>query len=108
MLLDSFSLADRAVVVTGAGRGIGQAIAIAFAEVGADVVLAARTREPLEDTAERVRAHGRRAVVVPTDVTERAQLERLAARAKEELGRIDILVNNAGGGPFKDALRTSE
>jgi len=108
MLLDHFSLQDRAVVITGASRGIGQAIAVAFAEVGADVVLAARTQAALDETAERVRAHGRRAVVVPTDVTDRAQLERLAARAKEELGRIDVLVNNAGGGPFKDALRTSE
>jgi 7-alpha-hydroxysteroid dehydrogenase len=108
MLLDAFSLADRAILVTGASRGIGQAIAVAFAEAGADLILAARSADALEETAEHVRRLGRRAVAVPTDVTDRAQLERLTARAREELGRIDILVNNAGGGPFKDALRTSE
>jgi 7-alpha-hydroxysteroid dehydrogenase len=108
VLIDRFSLADRAVVVTGASRGIGQAIAVAFAEAGADLVLAARNPDALEETAARVRATGRRAVAVPTDVTDRGQLEALAAAATRELGRIDVLVNNAGGGPFKDALRTSE
>jgi len=108
MLLERFSLHDRAVLITGAGRGIGQAIAVAFAEAGADVVVAARGRDALEETAERIRGHGRRALAVPTDVTDRAQLENLVARARSELGRIDVLVNNAGGGPFKDAMRTSE
>jgi 7-alpha-hydroxysteroid dehydrogenase len=108
MLLDRFSLRDKKVLVTGAGRGIGQAIAVAFAEMGADVVLAARTRESLEETATLVRGFGREAVVIPTDVTDRAQLEALAERATHALGRIDVLVNNAGGGPYKKALETSE
>lgn len=108
MLLDRFSMKDKKVLVTGAGRGIGQAIAVAFAEMGADVALAARTRETLEETASKVRALGRQAVVVPTDVTDRAALEALAKEAEAALGRVDVLVNNAGGGPFKKALETSE
>ncbi|MFN8544723.1 MAG: glucose 1-dehydrogenase [Candidatus Binatia bacterium] len=108
MILDRFRLTDRVAVVTGAGRGIGAGIAAAYAEVGADVVLAARTPEQLEDTAARVRAFGRRALVVPCDVTERAQLENVVARAMETFGRIDVLVNNAGGTPPREALQTSE
>ena len=92
-------LQGRIALVTGSGRGIGRAIALAFAEMGADVVCAARTEPEIESTAEAVRAFGRRALPVRCDVTDAAQLETLAARAKEEFGRIDLLVNNAGGYP---------
>ncbi len=98
-LLDRFRMTDQVAVVTGAGRGIGQGIALAFAELGADVVCAARTEKEIEATAEKVRAFGRRALAVPTDVTDTAQLDALAARARETFGRIDVLVNNAGGYP---------
>jgi 7-alpha-hydroxysteroid dehydrogenase len=98
-LLDRFRMTDQVAVVTGGGRGIGRAIALAFAEMGADVVCAARTDREIESTAEAVRAFGRRALPVRCDVTDAAQLETLAARAKEEFGRIDLLVNNAGGYP---------
>ena len=98
-LLDRFRMTDQVAVVTGGGRGIGRAIALAFAEMGADVVCAARTEPEIESTAEAVRAFGRRALPVRCDVTDAAQLEALAARAKEEFGRIDLLVNNAGGYP---------
>ena len=108
MILDRFKLTDRVAIVTGAGKGIGRGTAIALAEAGADVVCAARTQEDIEQTAEAVRATGRRAVAVPTDVLERADLERLVARAAEELGRIDVLVNNAGGWPPREAMRTGE
>lgn len=108
MLLDRFRLDDKVAIVTGAGRGIGRAIAEAFAEVGADVVCAARTLEQIEDTAAAVRRFGRRAVAVPCDVTERAQLERVVATALRELGRIDVVVNNAGGWPPKGWQRTNE
>ena len=92
-------MTDQVAVVTGGGRGIGRAIALAFAEMGADVVCAARTEREIESTAEAIRAFGRRALPVRCDVTDTAQLEALAARAKEEFGRIDLLVNNAGGYP---------
>lgn len=108
MILDRFQLTDQVAIVTGAGRGIGQGIALAYAEAGADVVCAARTAAQIEETAEQVRALGRRALAVPTDVLERSQLENLVATTLGEFGKIDLLVNNAGGWPPKPALRTSE
>ena len=108
MLLDRFRLTERVALVTGAGRGIGAGIALAFAEVGADVVCAARTAEQIEATAAGVRAFGRRALAVPCDVTKRADLDALVAGALDEFGRIDVLVNNAGGYPPRPALETSE
>lgn len=108
MILDLFKVTDKVAIVTGAGRGVGAGIATALAEVGADVVVAARSVDQLETTAEAVRATGRRALVVPTDVTERAQLEHLVAATVAEFGRIDIVVNNAGGWPPQPLLRTSE
>ena len=107
MILDRFKLTDRVAIVTGAGKGIGAGVALALAEAGADVVLAARTPADLDATAERVRATGRSALTVPTDVMERVQLEALVAGAVAEFGRIDILVNNAGGWPPRAAMRTS-
>jgi 7-alpha-hydroxysteroid dehydrogenase len=107
VILDRFRLDGRVALVTGAGRGIGAGIAVAFAEAGADLVCAARTKAQLEETAARVRALGRRALVVPTDVTDPAQLEQLAAAALAEHGRLDVLVNNAGGTPPRAALDTS-
>jgi 7-alpha-hydroxysteroid dehydrogenase len=108
MLLDRFRMTDRVAIVTGAGRGIGAGIALAYAELGADVVCAARTPEQLESVATRIRALGRRAVTVPCDVNERGHLEQVIARTLETFGRIDVLVNNAGGFPPKPALETGE
>ncbi len=108
MILDRFRLDGSVVIVTGAGRGIGEGIALAFAEAGADVVCAARTRDQIEAVAERVRDFGRRSLAVPCDVTQRADLEKLVAETDKEFGRVDVLVNNAGGAPPREALRTSE
>jgi len=108
MILDLFKVIDKVAIVTGAGRGVGRGIAVALAEVGADVVCAARSVDEIEATAETVRGLGRRALAVPTDVTDRAQLEALVEATMAEFGRIDIVVNNAGGWPPQPLLRTSE
>jgi 7-alpha-hydroxysteroid dehydrogenase len=108
VILDRFKLDGRAAIVTGAGKGIGRAIALAFAEAGADVVCAARTQEDIEATAEQVRARGRRAAAIRCDVTRTADLETLVEESGEALGRLDVLVNNAGGTPPRPALATSE
>ncbi|MBW2400948.1 MAG: SDR family NAD(P)-dependent oxidoreductase, partial [Deltaproteobacteria bacterium] len=103
MILDRFQLTDRVAIVTAAGRGIGAGIAQAFAEAGADVVIGSRTESQLQEVADAVARTGRRAVVVPGDVSEREGMQLLVDRAVEEFGRIDIVVNNAGGsmpGPF--------
>ena len=108
MILDRFQLTDRVAIVTAAGRGIGAAIARAFAEVGADVVIGARTEAQLAEVAADVRAFGRRVEMLPGDLGNRAGMEALVDRAMQEFGRIDIVVNNAGGsmpGPF---LSTTE
>ncbi len=106
-ILDKFRLDGKVAVITGAGKGIGAAIAKAFAEVGADVVIGARTVSDLETVAREVTALGRRALVVPTDVLDFAQLQNLAERTMAEFGRIDIVVNNAGGFPPKPVSQTS-
>jgi 7-alpha-hydroxysteroid dehydrogenase len=106
--LDQFMLTDRVAIVTGAGRGIGAAVARTFAAAGADVVIASRTKDQLEEVAADVRAAGRRAVVVACDVSETANLAELVDQAMAELGRIDVVVNNAGGTSPRPFLDTSE
>jgi len=96
-ILDAFRIDGQIAVVTGAGKGIGRAIAIALAEAGADVALGARTAADIEAVAAKIRALGRRAIAVATDVTSMDALEALAARATAELGPVSIWVSNAGG-----------
>lgn len=97
MILDMFRVDGRVAVITGAGRGIGAASAIALAEAGADVVISSRTEEQLREVAAAVEAAGRRAVVVPADLSDVGAVASLADTAKEEFGRLDIVVNNVGG-----------
>ena len=96
-VLDLFSVRGKVAIVTGGGRGIGAASAIALAEAGADVVVSSRTAEQITEVAERIRGLGRRAVAVPADLNDTANLPRLVEAATGELGRLDIVVNNVGG-----------
>ena len=95
-MLETLRLDGRVAVVTGASRGLGRAMALALAEAGADLALAGRSKPDLEETAHRVEALGRRALVVPTDVRILAEVEALIGQAVTGLGRLDILVNNSG------------
>ncbi len=96
-VMDSFRLDGHVGVITGGGRGIGEGIAFAMAEAGADVVVAARRERDLARVVEGVEARGARGLAVPTDVLDRAAIERLAAAAVETFGKITVWVNNAGG-----------
>lgn len=96
MILDEFRLDGDVALVTGASRGLGRAMAQALAEVGADVVVTARSADGLDATAEAVRKVGRRALALPADVTVEAELDALVAKALGEFGKIDVLVNNVG------------
>jgi 7-alpha-hydroxysteroid dehydrogenase len=97
MLMTDFRLDGHVAIVTGAGRGIGAAIASAYAQAGADVVVAARTRRDVDALAEQIQAIGRRALPVACDIRDLAQAPVLVERAVTELGRLDLVVNNAGG-----------
>ncbi len=98
MILDSFRLDGKVAVVTGAGRGLGRAMALRLANCGADIVAASRTVAQLEETADGVRKLGRRCLIAPTDVAVSAQVNAMVAAALKEFGRVDVLINNAGGG----------
>ncbi len=101
-------LEGKTVLVTGAGRGIGRAIALAAAREGAFVVLAARTAEQVEEVAAAIAGEGGRAIWVPTDVTKRGEVEGLVARAVEATGRLDAVVSNAGVFVWKPLEKLSE
>ena len=101
-----FDLSGRVAVVTGANTGIGQGLAIALAEAGADVALVGRS--PADETAERVRAAGRRAAIIGADLSTIAPVQEVVDRTIGELGGLDILVNNAGIIRRGDALEFSE
>ena len=107
MVLEKFRLDGKVAVVTGAGRGIGAASALALAEAGADVLLSARTEEQLQGVAKQIADLGRRALVVAADLNDLDAVAALAERAVEGLGRLDIVVNNVGGTMPREFKKTS-
>jgi len=100
MSLNLFSLEGKVALITGGSRGIGKAVALAFAAAGADVVISSRRLPDLEEVAEEIRQKGRRSLAVAAHTGRAEDRERLIRRAKEEMGRIDILVNNAATNPY--------
>lgn len=101
-MLNEFNLDGKTALVTGASSGIGKEIALVLAEAGADVAVAARRVNRIEETAESIRGFGRHAVAIQADVSDSQQVDDMVSQATDALGRIDILVNNAGvgkGGP---------
>jgi len=106
--LKQFSLVDKVAIVTGAGKGIGKAIALGLADAGANVVCAARTLSDIELTASEIKKKGRKALAVPTDVRLSEQINNLINQTIAEFGSIDILVNNAGGAFKVSTIEMSE
>jgi len=96
-ILDKLRLDGKAAIVTGAGRGLGRAMAVALADAGADIVATARTQGQIDETAALVREKGRRCLAVTCDVTDSASVRSMLGAALREFEQIDVLVNNAGG-----------
>jgi 7-alpha-hydroxysteroid dehydrogenase len=107
VILDLFRVDGQAAIVTGAGRGIGAASAVALAEAGADVVIAARTQAELDTVASQIAATGRRAEPVAVDLNNLENVAGLVDRARQAFGRLDIVVNNVGGAMPRAFLETS-
>jgi NAD(P)-dependent dehydrogenase (short-subunit alcohol dehydrogenase family) len=107
-VLDTFRLDGRVALVTGASHGIGEAIAVAFAQAGADVAIAARNEDDLRRVGDRITATGRLAAIMPTDVADLDQIERMVARAADELGEPAILANVAGTTIRKPILEVTQ
>src|SRR5690606_34129016 len=103
---DTVRLKNKVAIVTGASRGIGKAVALAFAREGADLTLVGRSEKDLERVAEEVRSEGRRCLVAVADVSKEADVKRAVDATREEYGKIDILINNRGIGLFKPILET--
>ncbi len=101
-----FSLKGKVAVITGGSRGIGEAIAVAFAKAGADLVVSSRDKRPpeLENVAKQIRSLGQKAISIPAHVGKKQDVQNLVQKTFEEFGKIDILVNNAGANPVLSSM----
>jgi dehydrogenase/reductase SDR family protein 4 len=101
-----FSLKGKAALITGGSRGIGRAIALAFAEAGASLVVSSRNKRPpeLEKVAEEIQAKGGKALAIPAHVGKKEDVQNVVQKTLKEYGRIDVLVNNAGANPVLSTL----
>lgn len=104
-VLDSFSLARKVAIVTGASSGLGVAFAVGLADAGADIAICARRVEKLEETKALVQERGRQCIAVPADVANPDDCNRVVAETVEQLGQVDVLINNAGIGTAVPATR---
>lgn len=107
-ILDKFGLEGKVAFVTGAGKNLGKAIALALADAGADVAVTSRTLSEIQETAEEIREKGRKALAIPLNVTDSAQVESVVRQIVSEFGRIDVLVNNAAVRSYTPLLEMSE
>jgi NAD(P)-dependent dehydrogenase (short-subunit alcohol dehydrogenase family) len=106
--VSQFSLSGKVAVVTGGGRGIGQAIAYAFAKAGAQVIVTSRKAQDLEATAATIRAFGGKAFLLPAHLGRMDEIQKMVNTVMEKFGRIDILVNNAGASPAMGTVLDSD
>lgn len=102
--LEQFKLTDKVAVVTGGSKGLGRAMAIGLAEVGATVAVVSRTKNLIEETAQEIIKAGGKAIAVPTDIKNEQDIERMAKAVVDKYGRIDIMINNAGIAPMRPAV----
>ena len=96
MAVQKGTLDGKVIVITGGGTGLGKSMALLLAQEGADIVVAARRAQPLEVVVDEVKKMGRRALAIPTDVTDTSQVNKMIDQTFSEMGKIDVLINNAG------------
>src|SRR5437867_6965836 len=101
-------LEGNVAIVTGGGRGIGKATALLLAETGCDIVITARTKKELEETAEEIEKKGREVLVVQGDIRDKNVVRNVVKKALEKFGRVDILINNAGVAYYKPLTQMSD
>ena len=95
-MLEKLSLENKTVVITGGGTGLGKEMCLAMAQAGADLVIAARRLEPIEEVSKLVRGFGRRSLAIPTDATDTSDIKTLFDTVLAAFGKVDVLINNAG------------
>lgn len=108
MVLDKFSLSGKTAIIIGASRGLGQGMARALGEAGADLALVARTVSPLEELAEEVKGLKRECLILPNDISQPLEIQAMVNRVIETFGKIDILINSQGTQVRKPALEVTE